>query len=55
MTRVDICVCTFQRPGVTQTLASLMALDVPDGCDARILVIDNDVHPSAKAPAGQWT
>ncbi|MEL6643469.1 MAG: glycosyltransferase family 2 protein [Pseudomonadota bacterium] len=50
MTRVDICVCTFQRPGVTQTLASLMALDVPDGCDARILVIDNDVHPSAKAP-----
>ena len=49
MTGVDICVCTFQRASVTETLASLMTLDVPAGTAVRVIVVDNDVAPSAQA------
>lgn len=49
MTGVDICVCTFQRDSVTETLASLMTLEVPAGIAARVIVVDNDVAPSAQA------
>ena len=49
MTGVDICVCTFQRDSVTETLASLMTLDVPAGTAVRVIVVDNDVAPSAQA------
>lgn len=44
---LDICVCTFRRPSLLETLHSLLALEVPEGIAARILVIDNDDEPSA--------
>lgn len=45
---VDICVCTFRRPEVVDTLRSLMAQDAP-GLTLRVIVADNDGHPSAQA------
>ena len=44
---VDICVCTFRRDSLRQTLASL---DAQTGitADVRVLVADNDDHPSAR-------
>jgi succinoglycan biosynthesis protein ExoM len=44
--RIDVCVCTFRRPFLTETLRSLEALDA-EGLDLRILVADNDETPSA--------
>lgn len=46
---VDICVCTFRRPHIAQTLASLQALVVPPEVVLRILVADNDESESARA------
>lgn len=45
---VDIAICTFQRPHIVETLASLAQVQVPDGLDVRIIVVDNDDTPSAK-------
>jgi succinoglycan biosynthesis protein ExoM len=45
--RIDICVCTFRRPQLAETLRSLARLDVPEGYAANILVADNDDRPSA--------
>lgn len=44
--RVDVCVCTFRRPRLADTLASIAAQD----CDAkiRVIVADNDDTPSAE-------
>ncbi|WP_404862343.1 glycosyltransferase [Georhizobium sp. MAB10] len=47
MTSVDICVCTYRRPQLADTLSSLAALSVPAGTTLRIIVADNDVTPSA--------
>jgi succinoglycan biosynthesis protein ExoM len=47
MTSVDICVCTYRRPQLAETLASLSALEVPDGTVVRVIVADNDRTPSA--------
>lgn len=48
MTDLDICICTFRRPGVTRTLASVLRQDVPDGLRVGVLVVDNDDTPSAR-------
>lgn len=46
---IDICLCTFRRPQVADTLRSLAALDrIPD-CAVRVIVADNDETPSARA------
>lgn len=45
---VDICVCTYRRPGIEDTLRSLFAQEAP-GLALRIVVADNDGAPSAKA------
>jgi len=45
---VDICICTYRRLYLEQTLRSLVALDLPDGLEARVIVADNDVQPSAR-------
>jgi len=47
MTSVDICVCTYRRPQLADTLSSLAALSLPAGTTLRIIVADNDVTPSA--------
>lgn len=48
MTRIDICICTFQRAHLIQTLVSLNAMSRPSQTDLRIIVADNDETPSAK-------
>jgi succinoglycan biosynthesis protein ExoM len=45
---VDVCVCTFRRPSVVETLASLAAQRLPDGMRLRVIVADNDVAPTAR-------
>lgn len=41
-TSVDICVCTFRRLQVADTIQSLLDMDYPQELKVRILVIDND-------------
>lgn len=45
--KIDILVCTFQRPEIRAALESVRAADVPVGCDVGIVVVDNDDTPSA--------
>lgn len=45
---VDVCVCTFRRPSLAATLASLKAQTLPAD-RFRIIVADNDHDPSARA------
>ena len=46
--RIDICVCTYRRPALEDTLHSIGMLNVPDGATVRIIVADNDAVPSAR-------
>ena len=47
--RIDIGICTFRRPELEETLASLFKLDVPADVAVRLIVADNDAVPSARA------
>jgi succinoglycan biosynthesis protein ExoM len=47
-TRIDIGICTYQRPGLEETLVSLFSLDVPAATELRLIVADNDAVPSAR-------
>ncbi|MCK0168471.1 glycosyltransferase [Jannaschia sp. S6380] len=47
--RIAVLMCTFRRPEVRQTLASLAAQDLPVGAQLRVVVADNDDTPSARA------
>ncbi|HEX3699391.1 MAG TPA: glycosyltransferase family 2 protein [Phenylobacterium sp.] len=47
-TSVDVGVCTFRRPSLAETLASLAGQDLPAGCTLRVIVADNDREPSAE-------
>jgi succinoglycan biosynthesis protein ExoM len=47
--RVDIGVCTFRRPAIARTLASLAAQDLPAHVTLRVIVADNDETPDARA------
>ncbi|MEM6974025.1 MAG: glycosyltransferase family 2 protein [Pseudomonadota bacterium] len=51
--RVDVCLCTFRRPGMVATLASLAAQELPDGVSIRVILADNDDGPSAQKAACQ--
>ena len=46
--RIDICVCTFRRPQLADTLRSLGAQEVPPEVSVRLVVADNDHAPSAR-------
>lgn len=46
--RIDIGICTYQRPALEETLVSLFALDVPAHAQLRLIVADNDASPSAR-------
>ena len=48
MSRVAIAVCTYRRESVLETLQSLMEITLPKGVETDIMVIDNDVTPSAR-------
>lgn len=45
---IDVLLCTFRRPGVVDTLASLACQDLPDDTALRVIVADNDDTPSAR-------
>jgi len=45
---IDICVCTFRRPELTDTLRSIAAMDKPAGFEVGVVVADNDDQPSAQ-------
>ncbi len=47
--RIDIGLCTFRRPQIVETLASLSRLSVPDGMSLHVIVADNDTTDSARA------
>ncbi len=47
-TRIDICVCTYRRPELEDTLLSLGALTIPPRTAVRVIVADNDTEPSAR-------
>jgi succinoglycan biosynthesis protein ExoM len=46
---IAIGICTFRRPQVAATLASLQAQQIPEGMTLQIIVADNDDTPSAKS------
>jgi succinoglycan biosynthesis protein ExoM len=46
--RVDVCVCTYRRRELDDTLLSIGALTVPENVTVRVIVADNDVVPSAR-------
>lgn len=48
MPSIDICVCTFRRKELADTLHSLVAMDMPEGYRIGIVVADNDEVPSAR-------
>ena len=48
MTDLDICICTFRRPGVADTIRSVLAQEVPEGFALRVIVVDNDDEPTAR-------
>lgn len=48
-TAIDVCICTFRRPSVVQAMASVARQTLPEGTSLRIIVVDNDEVPSAKA------
>jgi succinoglycan biosynthesis protein ExoM len=45
---VDVCVCTYRRKSVADTICSLAAQRLPDGTRLRVVVADNDDTPSAE-------
>jgi succinoglycan biosynthesis protein ExoM len=49
---VDIAICTYRRPALAETLASLAALELPRDVRVRIIVADNDTEPSARGIVG---
>lgn len=48
-TSIDVCVCTFRRPQLADTLRSLAAQRLPAGMRMQVIVADNDDTPSARA------
>lgn len=47
MPNIDICICTFRRPFLAQTLRSIALLE-RDDMAIRIIIADNDHQPSAR-------
>lgn len=46
--QVDVLLCTFRRPEMYETLASLARQALPPGVTIRVIVADNDDTPSAR-------
>jgi succinoglycan biosynthesis protein ExoM len=45
--KIDVCICTYRRAHIRDTLLSVGAATIPDGAAVNTIVIDNDVTPSA--------
>lgn len=48
-TRIDILMCTFRRPQVSEAIAAIGGLRLPEGVKLRLVVADNDDTDSARA------
>lgn len=48
-TSVDVCICTFRRASVVDAVKSVLAQRLPEDVRLSVLVVDNDVTPSAAA------
>ena len=46
---VDVCICTFRRASLGDTVRSVAAQALPAGARLGIIVVDNDVEPEAQA------
>lgn len=46
--RIDVCVCTYRRRELEDTLVSIGALEVPPDAAIRVIVADNDTEPTAR-------
>ena len=46
---IDICICTFRRPELADTLRSIAVLEKPAGFEIGIVVADNDDEPTAQS------
>lgn len=46
--KIDVCICTFRRPHVTETIASVIAAQRPENAELRLVIVDNDADPSAQ-------
>jgi succinoglycan biosynthesis protein ExoM len=45
---IDVCVCTYRRLEIEDTLSSLAAMNVPAHASVKVIVADNDDWPSAE-------
>jgi succinoglycan biosynthesis protein ExoM len=45
---IDVCICTYRRQGLVNTLASLTKLALPAEWSFRVIIADNDETPSAR-------
>jgi succinoglycan biosynthesis protein ExoM len=45
---VAVCICTFRRPAVADTIRSIAGQALPEGVLLRVIVADNDDVPSAR-------
>lgn len=45
---IDLCICTFRRAHIADTLQSVARAEIPDGAALTVIVIDNDDTPSAQ-------
>ncbi|SQD77686.1 glycosyltransferase family 2 protein [Moritella yayanosii] len=45
---ISICMCTYQRDHVVDTLRSIAALQLPDHVTLEVIVVDNDEHAYAE-------
>jgi succinoglycan biosynthesis protein ExoM len=52
--RVSVCICTYKRPGVIDTLNSVAAQRLPDGVEVEAIVVDNDESRFADALVRLW-
>jgi succinoglycan biosynthesis protein ExoM len=48
MEAIDVCVCTFRRPSIAETIASVARQQLPAGTRLRLIVADNDEEPAAR-------
>jgi succinoglycan biosynthesis protein ExoM len=52
--RVSVCICTYKRPGVIETLNSIASQHLPDGVEIEAVVVDNDENRFADALVRLW-
>jgi succinoglycan biosynthesis protein ExoM len=51
---ISICICTFRRTSVIDTLNSIARLNLPRDVELEIVVVDNDADGYAGAAVRQW-